>query len=510
MSKHYEKTMKQLLELDKLHLESNPKVLLLYLQMDYENINNTNKFDDKTLHLRPLLGLQYLVGAARSVNVEAIILDNRILRFSVETLLRFIKKHSVMLLGFYTSFALTRANSEFIRELRKHSDIPIIVGGPGYSEYETLLEAGADLICIGEGEATFIEVIQNIQNKNKDWTSVDGVVYISDDKIIQNKPRKLIDVNTNPWPVRDNFLPITYYLDYMIPGYRPPYITMLGTRGCPYRCSYCDSPSMWSFKVRQRTPDSLLEEIDYAVERWGVRYIDFLDDVFGLTYQWMEEFCSKLIEKKYDLKYKMLMNPRTFGKDQNKVLELCAKSGANCLGIGMQTADVSTLEAINRTPDTPEKLKEVVKIAHKNGIMTYVPFIVGFPHEPEDAPEKIIKLVDEVRPMLIDCYPLIYLKNTVLEKGLNDGEYSNKYSYEERVTKATKVKKHFYSSPKNLLQFFFWLCKNNPKWILYMASHGFFFIKFVFGAKIKTRFNVRDFMYHHGSKANTDSDDRIN
>ena len=122
--------------------------------------------------------------------------------------------------------------------------------------------------------------------------------------------------------MRDNLNSPTVYKDYILPGFRPPYITMFTNRGCPHVCTFCDSPNVWNNKVRHRSPDNVLKEIDYAVGKWGIRYIDMVDDVFGIDHRWIEEFCTKLIERKHDLKYKMLMNPHTFGARQEKTIKL--------------------------------------------------------------------------------------------------------------------------------------------------------------------------------------------
>ena len=145
--------------LDDLVFEKPPKVLLIYLEMEYAGVNDTFKLERKEVHLRPLLGLQYLVGAARDIGIEAIALDNRIISFNEQMLARFIEKHNIMFVGMYTSFAHTDINSSFIVNLKKFTNVPVIAGGPGFTEFEQLLRAGTDVIIRGEGEQTFKEIL---------------------------------------------------------------------------------------------------------------------------------------------------------------------------------------------------------------------------------------------------------------------------------------------------------------------------------------------------------------
>jgi len=208
-----------------------------------------------------------------------------------------------------------------------------------------------------------------------------------------------------------------------------------------------------------------------------------VDDVFGIDHRWVEEFCTKLIERKHDLKFKILMNPHTFGARQEKTIKLLARSGCNTIGIGMQSAEMKTLVAIRRSLDTPERLIKAVDKCKKNGMLTFVSFIVGFPSDSANAANSIINLVKKAKPGVIDCYPLIFLKGTQLETSLSKGDVFETYLYAKRFEDAKRVRRSFFINPLNLLKFFWWLLRKNPMWILYMCLQVKYFIKFVFGSK---------------------------
>ena len=474
--------------LDDLEFEKPPQVLLIYLEMEYvgsgeRHQNNTYKLEHEDIYLRPLLGLQYLVGAARDIGVEAVVLDNRIISFNEKILSSFIERNNIMLVGMYTSFAHTDINSKFILNLKKLTNIPIIAGGPGYTEYQQLLHAGTDVVIRGEGEQTFKELIQRVQSDKRSWSGINGINYLEDSNIKISPDRPLLDLNSISFPVRDNLNSPTVYKDYILPGYRPPYITMFTNRGCPHNCTFCDSPNVWNNKVRHRSPDNVIKEIDYVIGKWDVRFIDMVDDVFGIDHRWVEEFCTKLIERKHDLKFKILMNPHTFGARQEKTIKLLARSGCNTIGIGMQSAEMKTLVAIRRSLDTPERLIKAVDKCKKNGMLTFVSFIVGFPSDSANAANSIINLVKKAKPGVIDCYPLIFLKGTQLETSLSKGNVFETHSYAKRFEDAKRVRRSFFINPLNLLKLFWWLLRKNPMWILYMCLQVKYFIKFVFGSK---------------------------
>ena len=469
--------------IDDLVFKTPPQVLLIYLEMEFAGTNDSFNKERRGIHLRPLLGLQYLVGAARDIGVEAIVIDNRIISFDVKMLANFIERNNIELVGMYTSFAHTDVNSQFVISLKKLTNVPVIAGGPGYTEYQQLLHSGTDVVIRGEGEQTFKEVIQRVQSGENNWSGINGINYLEDSKFQISPDRQLLDLDTISFPVRDNLNEPTVYKDFILPGYRPPYITMFTNRGCPHHCTFCDSPNVWNKKVRHRSPDNVIEEIDQAIEKWGIRFIDMVDDVFGISHLWVEEFCTKLIEKKYDLNYKMLMNPHTFGARQEKMMSLLARSGCNTIGIGMQSAEPKTLFAIRRKLDTPESLIKAVDTCNKNGMVTYVSFIVGFPTDTINAANNIIKLVKKAKPMLIDCYPLIFLKGTELETSLSKGEIFETHSYKKRFDDSKKVRRSFFLSPFKLLRFFWWLLRKNPMWLVHMAMNFMYFVQFIVGDK---------------------------
>jgi anaerobic magnesium-protoporphyrin IX monomethyl ester cyclase len=445
----------------------NPKVLLVYVVMDESTANTTHDIAGNTaFFLRPLLGFQYLAAISKTIGVETAIWDQRIMKFDVMSIAKYIEEHDIMLVGFYTSFALTENVCDFVAKLRYLSSVPIMVGGPGYVEYKDILEAGADLVCNGEGEEIFVNVIKSLKSGDTDWSKIDGLYWKNGDEVVANKAHIMVqNLDDLPFPERDS-INIYTYRDYYLLGFRYPYVSMMTTRGCPYRCTFCDTHNVWKKEVRHRSPDNCINEIDMLVKKYGVRYIDMVDDVFGVRHEWVEEFGRKLAQRKYDLHYKILVNPSTFGAQQAKAFEWLAASGCDSVGIGMQTADKNTLKAINRGKDDFTKLKRLIEITNKKGMMSFVSFIAGFPEEPDDAPQQIMRVIDDVGPTVIDCYPLVYLKGTDLEKKYSRGEIKDTYPYPVKVDKALSVKRHFYKQIHRVLNIFKWIFMNNPGWLV--------------------------------------------
>ena len=129
----------------------------------------------------------------------------------------------------------------------------------------------------------------------------------------------------------------------------------------------------------------------------------------------------------------------------------------------MQSAEMKTLVAIRRSLDTPERLIKAVDKCKKNGMLTFVSFIVGFPSDSVNAANSIISLVKKAKPGVIDCYPLIFLKGTQLETSLSKGNVFETHSYAKRFEDAKRVRRSFFINPLNLLKLFYNLYTIKPK-----------------------------------------------
>ncbi|MBT3295336.1 MAG: B12-binding domain-containing radical SAM protein [Verrucomicrobia bacterium] len=336
---------------------------------------------------------------------------------------------------------------------------------------DRFLAAGVDAVCFGEGEQTIVELAQLASRGRPAWQDVEGIAWRRNGQTVHNPPRPPIaDLDDLPFPDRTGS-PIRMYRDFCSPSMRLPFVTLMASRGCPMQCSYCTAWRHWKEQVRFRTPGNVLAEIDELVQKYGVRYITMLDSVFGSEWEWLEEFCALLAERNYPLRYKVNFCPSTHRGRQEEAFRLLRSSGCDTVVIGMQAVDEATLAAIRRSTEGGAVLTECLRHARAQDLLTIVHFMSGFPYAPENEVDKIIDLLVEARPVVIDCYPLVFLPNTELREKLRSGEIDETYPYEERLKLAGEVKKRFYSSPRNVFRLLLWTARNNPGWFFRMVGH---------------------------------------
>lgn len=444
------------------------EVIFFYLRQDRTmvEIDSTYPTDTYAVHCRPLLGLQYLVATARAAGAYASLWDQRLDNYTVIAVADYVRDRPVAWLGLYTAYTMEQPVREFILQLRAAGvSVPIVVGGPGAAEYAPYLAAGATVVCLGEGETVVQQLLA--APAPRDWPRIPGLAVRGDDGIVVTGPPALLpDLDRLPFPARDR-PSLAAYHDYYLLGVRHPYATMMTSRGCPGRCTFCASPTFWDRRVRQRSPENVVAEIDELAGH-GVRYLDMLDDVFGISVAWTERFCALLRQRPYRIRYKILLNPTTFGSQRARVFGLLRESGCDTVGIGMQSADPAILALTGRERETEVELIAAVQAARGAGLLTFVSFITGFPGEAAAAPEWTVRLLREARPHLTDCYPLVFLPGTPLAEAVAAGRLTETYAYVERMRRAVQCKRQFYYSARTIIDLVVWVGRHNPSWFVRM------------------------------------------
>lgn len=410
---------------------------------------------------RPQLGLQYLCAVLEKKNVKTNIFDQTVTPFDIDWLVERLKGYDMA--GFYCSDPHEDKVKTWCKRIKERSNIPILVGGPSTLTNPTFLEHGCDIVVHGEGEITIQDIVDCYDGK-KDIDSVKGISYRKGDRITTSPPREIIkNLDEIPFPDRSK-VDINAYHDYFIFGMRKPYITIIASRGCAYKCDFCTSYKIWDFKYRRRSVDNVIAEIDEVVEKYKAKYIAFQDDIFGMTNEWVEEFCEKLMKKTYKIRWMAILHPFNFRTDTEKILSLMKRAGCDTLSFGLQAAHPEILKNISRHPGEPEALKHVLKIANKLGFLTAVAYIFGLPGDTKETVQATIDYSLNCGSTVANYYMLSVLRGSEIER-----LYRNKKICEltasEIETLAEHASKKFYTRPKAILRLLYFVMKN-PQWLV--------------------------------------------
>jgi len=345
----------------------------------------------KTSFITPPLGLMYIVSSLKRAGKEPVILDFMLDNFSEDFLFEKIKDAKYIGISAVTpliSSALSLA--ELIK--KKFPEKIIILGGPHASLLpKETLEAGKDVdyIIKGEGEERIVSLIDYLEGK-KNQEELDGIVFRKGEEIIDLSLIKTIENLDNlPFPDRE-LIPFEKY-SQNLDSQRKPACTMITSRGCPFSCIYCSKP-IFGKRLRQRSPENIIEEIEYLKEKYKVKEIIFYDDSFTINKEQTIKLCQLIIDKKIDISFKCETRVNLVDKD---LLLLMKKAGCYLLGFGIESGSQRVLDILKKGI-TIEQVKEAVKITKEAGIDVLGYFMIGVPGETEQEIKKTIDFSKEL------------------------------------------------------------------------------------------------------------------
>lgn len=300
--------------------------------------------------------------------------------------------------------AITTATNDFeyachISSLIKQNlKVPIIVGGfhPTIAPEEVISKNCFDIVCIGEGENAFLELLEKMQ-KNKSIDKIQNLWIKQNGKIIKNPIRKLIEnLNNLSFPDRDIF-DYKRYLDW-----NHGTATFLSTRGCPFQCSYCINHFLTKMYkgqgkyVRFRSIDNLFEEIKQVLNKYkeSIKNIEFYDDTFTLDEERIKEFC-----KRYPLEIGIPFNINVRVNAVNlEMFKELKKAGCVRVSIGIESGDEYIRNTILKRNMTNQQIVDTFKSAKEAGLKTYSFNMVGIPFETKESIRKTIELNKQCSP----------------------------------------------------------------------------------------------------------------
>ncbi|MEK6935700.1 MAG: radical SAM protein [Nanoarchaeota archaeon] len=387
-------------------------------------------------------------------------------------------------------FGLTCMSMEYARQFQKMTALvkevypktPVIVGGI----YPTLLpevimhDKNIDYAVLGEGEYRFPKLLEKLE-KNEDVNDMEGIALRLGEDIKINKVESYIqDLDALPLPNYDNldfnnYANTTNKYSYFVYPRRLPYANTITSRGCPFNCIFCSSKVINGPKIRYRSPESVLKEIDWLVDEKGVKEIIFMDDNFFLDHKRVKIIMNGLIERKHDLEWK---NPSVAVYALNdEILELTRASGGYQLILAIESGNLEGLKRLNKPTSILKKIKPIVKKARSLDFQLSGLFVIGTPGETWEEIRNSFKLADELD---LDCYSFNIatpLPKTKLYQIAKEGNFlSENFSFDNVDTRgfgrATITTPEFTPQELQIVRAYEWdrICFSRPEKIKKIAE----------------------------------------
>ncbi len=292
-----------------------------------------------------------------------------------------------------------------IQEVRKNfPGRPIIVGGEHVNsvpEFTLQKYPEVDICALGEGEETIVELLSR-HAKGEDLKSVAGIAFRGDGDIKRTAYRNRIkNVDDIPLPAWD-LVPIRNYLDNSL-GYgvnRGRSMPMMATRGCPYQCTFCSSPTMWTTKWISRNVNSVLNEIQGYIDQYQATNIDFYDLTAVVKRDWIIEFCKQIDERKMKFTWQLPSGTRSEAID-GEVSYWMSRSGCKNITYAPESGSPAVLNRIKKRVNL-KAMKDSMRAALKNNMVIKTNIIMGFPDETHFEILQTIKFMCELAIMGVE------------------------------------------------------------------------------------------------------------
>jgi len=294
-------------------------------------------------------------------------------------------------------------NWPHVRELllkikQQYPSIPLVLGG----EFATAMpdvcleETPIDVLATGEGEETIVELAKVFSTSHSHLENIPGIIYRKDGEIVKNAKRdRIADVDSIPQPAWHLFNIEVYKANQFENGFRiddaQAIMPMLATRGCPYQCTFCTSPNMWTTRYITRKPELVVDELEYNVKNFGVTNFPFQDLTAIIHKKWIVDFCNEIIKRGLKISWQLPSGTRSEVID-DEVAGLLYRSGMKEMGYAPESGSDQIRKDIKKKVKA-ENLYASVRSAIKHKLKVQAFFIVGFPRETRKDVQKTIKMV---------------------------------------------------------------------------------------------------------------------
>lgn len=445
------------------------KVLLIYPPATHMITTNVPGLVDEEIGHYPPLGLMYVAAYAEKHTDHAIeILDAQVEELTFTDIKNKVREKQPDVVGIQTmTFTLldTILTAKAVKEVDR--DIHVCLGGPHVYIYpnETIKIPEVDTLALGEGEAIFAELIQALA-KRADLDGIKGIVFKRNGEVVNTGLRALWEnLDELPYPAR-HLTPLRKY--YSLVAKRSPITTMMTSRGCPYKCLFCDRPHLGK-RFRARSAENVVNEMEECTEM-GIYEFFLYDDTFTINRQRVLDVAEEILRRGLVIGWDIRARVNTVDRE---MLEKLKEAGCERIHYGVEAGTPEILKVLRKGIQL-DQVREIFKITKDLGITTLAYFMIGSPTETREQILRTIEFAKELAPDYVHFsvttpFPATELYHLGLEKGILSYDYWRAFaahpdedfipqlweenlSREELIALLRQAYKSFYTRPGYVLK----------------------------------------------------------
>ncbi|WXG46583.1 MAG: radical SAM protein [Candidatus Atabeyarchaeum deiterrae] len=328
---------------------------------------------DNSIFRFPPLGLGYIAAFLKQQGISVDLVDCTFL--GQEEALKRVRRTRPRLVGIYSMYSMKDKSLQMAEHLRGDCEL-LVAGGPLPTVNPKDFLQRFDVVAIGEGEETMLELVRAVKNALA-LSEVKGIAYKDTDKdrVTFTTRREFIqDLDTIPFPDR-RFFDHQAYKEHYLRNFGYTTTSLITSRGCPFNCDFCSRP-IFGNKFRTRSAANIVDEMK-AVLDLGYERIWFADDCFTLNRKRLSNVCDEIIRRGTKIDWECLSRVDTI--DRNIASKM---KDAGCVRVffGIESGNDRILRLMKKQITTSQA-EQAVKVAKQSGIQVGAFFIVGYPGE---------------------------------------------------------------------------------------------------------------------------------
>jgi len=383
----------------------------------------------------PPLGILSLAAVLEKNGFEVEVVPADILGYKWKDIEKKIRDFKPGIIGITTTTE-NRFDSFKLASLAKkiNPEIITVLGGPHVSmaKEDTLKHiTDADIVVIGEGERTVVELAEAVESgKDLDW--VKGILFRKNGSIVFSGARERIkDLDTLPFPAR-HLVPIEKYNFFVQTkdGKRRKAQNIMTSRGCPFNCYFCATPSNWGRTMRGHSPERVVEEIEFLVDQYGAEFIWFYDDTFNYNPKRVHRIMDLILERNLNIKF---CNEFRIDAVDRPLLEKMTDAGLTWGHFGIEAGSSRVRKEIVRKEFDIEKAYQFVRWAKELGFVPNAFFVFSHHTETWEEAQETIRVMQRLKAInpetefsasILHVYPGTPLESIARKQGIIPENFS--------------------------------------------------------------------------------------
>jgi len=340
--------------------------------------------EQRVMRPHPPLGLLYLSSHLKRRGFAVGVFDGTFL--SIADFTATLERERPPIVGIAVNL-MTKRNALTMIALAKQSGAKVVIGGPDPPHHAaSYLDAGADVVVIGEGEQTLEELIVALSASAKatarqaaapDLAKINGIVFKGDNGKAASTPARALlpDLDGQPYPDREA-IDLPRYLSAWRDRHGSGTVSLITARGCPYTCTWC-SRSVFGETHRRRSVGNVADEVEAIVDRYHPERLWYADDVFAIHRTWTISYAQELERRRIRLPFECISRAERIDDD---VAAALASLGCFRVWIGSESGSQRILDAMKRKVSV-EQVRDSARRLRRHGIEVGMFIMLGYDGE---------------------------------------------------------------------------------------------------------------------------------